>query len=123
MWKPFFAPSGRIRGSRKHDNPPGAWARTRNASDVGCEQNHLWPVSSYIPGWPAGSARVVLARTSDPPCFSVMAIPHSALVAGSGSVRRGSHSAASEGVCRIAGIDAYVIDSGQPTPASACESR
>ena len=27
---------------------------------------------------PAGSARVVPARTSEPPCFSVIAIPHSA---------------------------------------------
>jgi hypothetical protein len=44
---------------------------------MGCEQNHLCPVSSYQPS-PAGSARVVLARTSEPPCFSVMAIPHSA---------------------------------------------
>ncbi len=37
-------PSGRTRGSRKHVSPPGAWASTRNTSDIGAEQNHLWPV-------------------------------------------------------------------------------
>ena len=50
---------------------------------MGAEQNHLCPVSRYSPA-PAGTARVVFARTSEPPCFSVMAIPASrpALVAG-----------------------------------------
>ena len=51
-----------------------------------------------------GSARVVLARTSEPPCFSVMAIPQSAAVSGSTDVSRGSHSAASDGSCRSAGM-------------------
>jgi hypothetical protein len=43
--------------------------------------NHLWPVTSYsVPGPPPFSARavVVFARTSEPPCFSVIAIPQSA---------------------------------------------
>jgi hypothetical protein len=47
-------------------------------SDIGAEQNHLWPVSAYSPPGPppsTGSARVVFARTSEPPCFSVMAMP------------------------------------------------
>ena len=47
-------------------------------SDIGAEQNHLWPVSSYsAPAPPPLSARakVVFARTSEPPCFSVIAIP------------------------------------------------
>jgi hypothetical protein len=39
------SPSGSHRGTRKHDSPPGAWASMRNASDIGAEQNHLWPVS------------------------------------------------------------------------------
>ena len=38
-------PSGSTRGSRKQVRPSGAWARTRNRSDIGAEQNHLWPVS------------------------------------------------------------------------------
>ncbi|MNT23730.1 hypothetical protein D3C72_1591610 [compost metagenome] len=68
-------PSGSQRGSRKQVRPPGAWARVRKASDMGAEQNHLCPVSRYQPSSPVGSARVALARTSDPPCFSVMAMP------------------------------------------------
>ena len=46
-WKRLRVPSGRIRGSRKHDSPPSACASTRNASHIGAEQNHLWPVISY----------------------------------------------------------------------------
>ena len=65
------------RSTTKHESPPGACARTRKTAPIGCEQNHLWPVSSNRPS-PAGSARVVPARTSEPPCFSVIAMPHSA---------------------------------------------
>ncbi len=128
MWNAFRVPSGLHRGSRKHDSPPGAWARTRNASHMGAEQNHFAPWSSYSPAWPTGSARVVLARTSEPPCRSVMAIPESApafsvtgAAAGSYSneVRRGSHSAWIDGSRRRAGMAAYVIDSGHPNPCSA----
>jgi hypothetical protein len=36
-------PSGRTRGSRKHDSPFSAWARTRNRSPCGALVNHLWP--------------------------------------------------------------------------------
>ena len=51
-------PSGSTRGSRKHDSPPSACASTRNASHIGAEQNHLWPVSSYsAPGPPPFSGR------------------------------------------------------------------
>ena len=46
---------------------------------MGADMNHLWPVRMYsAPGPPAplaGTARVVLARTSVPPCFSVMPMP------------------------------------------------
>src|SRR5207245_4496709 len=80
IWKAFLEPSGKTRGSRKHDNPPGACASTRKTSHIGAEQTHLCPVSRYSPAEPPpsiGSARVVLARTSDPPCFSVMALPAS----------------------------------------------
>ncbi len=45
---------------------------------MGAEQNHLWPLSSYVPSSASGRASVVLARTSLPPCFSVMPIPKTA---------------------------------------------
>ena len=38
-------PSGSTRGSRKQVSPSGPWARTRNRSLIGAEQNHLCPVS------------------------------------------------------------------------------
>ena len=85
------SPSGVKRGRRKHDRPPSAWARTRNASHIGAEKNHLCPVISYSPPGPppfSGRAVVVLARTSEPPCFSVMPIPHSApCLSGAGTSR------------------------------------
>ncbi|MNT86302.1 hypothetical protein D3C72_2265740 [compost metagenome] len=71
---------------------------------------------------------MVLARTSVPPCFSVMAIPMvtPALWAmptlrGSYFVARifGSHCSARSGCRRIAGTLANVMVSGQPLPASA----
>ena len=61
--------------------PPSACANTRNASHIGADMNHLWPVTSYSPPGPppfSGRATVVLARTSEPPCFSVMPMPASA---------------------------------------------
>ena len=42
---PLRVPSGRTRGSRKQDSPPGACASTRNTSLIGAEVNHLCPVS------------------------------------------------------------------------------
>ena len=75
------SPSGVQRGNRKQEIPPSAWASTRKASHIGADMNHLWPVSSYsAPGPPPfnGRATVVLARTSEPPCFSVMPMPASA---------------------------------------------
>jgi hypothetical protein len=89
-WKRLRVPSGRTRGTRKQVNPAGAWARTRKASLIGAEQNHLCPVSSHIPSAPAGAAVVVLARTSLPPCFSVMAMPHSAPALAATGARPGS---------------------------------
>ena len=71
--------------------PESVWARTRKASHIGAEQNHLWPTSSYsAPGRrrSAASPTVVLARTSEPPCFSVIAIPQRApLLRSAGSER------------------------------------
>src|SRR5205807_7107304 len=67
-------PSGSTLGSRKQDCPPGALARVRNMSDIGAEVNHLCPTIRYVPS-DCGVAVVVLARTSEPPCFSVIDIP------------------------------------------------
>ena len=108
---PFLVPSGRTLGSRKQDSPPGAWASTMNKSPIGAEVNHLCPVSRYSPG-PAGTARVVFARTSEPPCFSVIDMPASRprLVSGgrrpksySGAASSGSKRLARPGACRNAG--------------------
>jgi hypothetical protein len=75
---PLRVPSGSRRGTAKQDSPASVFASIRNRSLIGAEQNHLCPVSAYgSPGPvdPVASARVVLARTSEPPCFSVMAMP------------------------------------------------
>ena len=42
--QPVDAPSGRKRGIRKQESPPGACASTRKASHMGADMNHLWPV-------------------------------------------------------------------------------
>jgi hypothetical protein len=72
-------PSGNHRGTRKHDRPSGVFASVRNASHIGADVNHLWPVSEYGAPGPvlcvSGAATVVLERTSEPPCFSVMDMP------------------------------------------------
>ncbi len=100
----FGEPSGLKRGSRKHVSPALACASTRKASHIGAEKNHLCPVMRNAS--PSGSARVVLARTSLPPCFSVMPMPSVTLFfsdAGrnegsySRERMRGSHSATSAG--------------------------
>ena len=102
----------------------------RNASHIGAEQNHLWPVIAY--GCPAprlsiGTACVVFARRSEPPCFSVIAMPTSADFFCDGAmtresyeddVTRGTHSAARPGADCSAGTQAVAIDSGQQCPAS-----
>ena len=78
MRKTLRSPSGRIRGTAKQETPSSVWASTRNRSHIGAQQNHLCPVIRYSSS-PIGSARVVLDRTSEPPCFSVIAMPHFAL--------------------------------------------
>jgi hypothetical protein len=117
-------PSSRQRGSRKQVMPPGACARTRKASDIGAEKNHLWPTSSYSSPWTA-RAVVVLARTSEPPCFSVMPMPSvtprfcddgTLRPSYSGAIAFASHSGSER--CNT-GTAAYVIVKGQLVPASA----
>ena len=125
-------PSGRKRGMRKQVRPSGACASTRNASDIGADRNHLWPVMRYSPPGPpppTGSAIVVEARTSVPPCFSVMPMPSVTAVlrrpaqSAGRSVHgrmRGSHSAATSGCCSSTGTAALVMVMGQQCPASIC---
>src|SRR3954454_12683835 len=73
MWKRLRSPSGVHRGIRKQEIPFVVCARTRKASHIGPQQNHLWPVISYsapVPPPLSVAAVVVLGRTSEPPCFS-----------------------------------------------------
>ena len=85
----FRVPSGSTRGTKKQDRPPGACARTRKTSFIGALVNHLWPRSRQLPS-DCGTATVLLARTSEPPCFSVMPIPASRPRLPSGVRRPGS---------------------------------
>ena len=62
------------RSATKQVMPAGACASVKKTANTGWVQNHLWPVSSYQPS-PAGTACVVLARRSEPPCFSVITMP------------------------------------------------
>ena len=71
---------------------------------------------------PRGTATVVFARTSEPPCFSVIAMPQVAPSLPGRSEpsysfesRRGTHSESFS-----AGTAANVIVIGQQNPASAC---
>jgi hypothetical protein len=93
--------------------------------------NHLWPVSRKKP-LPARSALVVLARTSVPPCFSVMPMPSVSPVFSTGGlllwsylrvVTRGAHSRKSCGVAISAASDALVMVIGQRCPVSSCAVR
>ena len=63
-------------------------------SFIGAEVNHLWPCRVYSPSADVGRASVTLARTSEPPCFSVIPMParaprFSASRPQAGVVRRG----------------------------------
>ena len=88
----------------------------------------MWPVSWYACP-PIDTPSVVPARTSEPPCFSVIAMPISALrFCSFGSRRgsysreysRGSHSSAIHGDPSIEATAAWVIDTGQACPGSTC---
>ena len=73
MRKLLRDPSGSERGTKKHVTPSGRRARVKNPSLMGAEQNHLWPVRRQFD--PSRHAAVATARRSEPPCFSVIAIP------------------------------------------------
>ena len=88
---------------------------------MGADMNHLCPVSAYSS--PAlGSARVVLARTSVPPCFSVIPMPRVTAVFSQNGRKResysrerifGSHSASRFGAAASAATEAWVMVIGQ----------
>ncbi len=126
MRNTFRLPSSSTRGTTKQLRPASSRANTRKTSDIGAEQNHLCPVSRKPPS-PVGVAVVVLARTSEPPCFSVIAMPAMSPRFSEGLRRPKSYSRlASPGTQRSAmagstcsaGTAAYVIEIGQPCPAS-----
>ena len=72
-------PSGRQRGRRKQVRPPGGLRQDQEG--IAHRRGHEELVADElvgalpVPPPPIGKARVVLARTSDPPCFSVIAMP------------------------------------------------
>mmetsp|Transcript_18895 Transcript_18895/g.52029 ORF Transcript_18895/g.52029 Transcript_18895/m.52029 type:complete len:268 (-) Transcript_18895:323-1126(-) len=142
--KPLFRePSGSQRGTMKQETPSLVCARVRKASHIGAEVNHLCPSNqkpSPGPSCPgvAGLARVVLARTSEPPCFSVMDIPTVApglccRGASAPLYRRATSLASSPATkpprscsgrcCRSAGTAAKLIVTGQETPGSSWYMR
>ena len=69
-------PSGRQRGTAKQDSPAGGLGEHQE------QVAHRRRAEPLVPGEDVaavgGAARVVLARTSLPPCFSVIAMPASA---------------------------------------------
>src|SRR5713226_551317 len=127
MWNALRSPDGVQRGKKKQDRPFCAWARIRNASHIGPEQNHLCPVMRNSLDWPRRSARVVLARTSEPPCFSVIPIPTNTPDFSPAGRNRGSyfgerirdsHCAVNSGSHRSAAIEEKVIETGHVWPNS-----
>ena len=85
-------PSGSQPGTAKHDTPASVRASVKNRSLCGTEKNHLCPVMRYAapgPPAPSGTAVVCVARRSEPPCFSVIAMPTVApVLSGAGPWRR-----------------------------------
>ena len=129
--KPLPLPSLKILGTRKQDSPSPACASTRKASDIGADMNHLWPVMRKKP-LPAFSAFVVLARTSVPPCFSVMPMPSVRPAFCTGGfwlwsylrlVMRGAHSRNIFGLAISAASEALVMVIGHRCPASSSAVR
>ena len=109
-----------------------ARATTRCASHIGAEKNHLCPRSEYSPPRPpppTGVALVVFARTSDPPCFSVMPMPNQIERLPEIGLSEGSYSSLNSLSPRVShsagsfcsrGMLACVIVAGQSAPYSIC---
>ena len=116
---------------RSRSARPGACASTRNTSHIGAEQNHLWPVSSVLA---VGAERLGAGRVG-PDVGAALLLGHAHAGEQPGlagrraaapgrttvAVSPGSQSAATAGSVRRAGTAAYVIDTGQPWPASTCD--
>ena len=82
MWKALRRPSGSTRGIKKQEGAAGsprpfARARGRCRTSAPSRTTCGRSISYSAPAPPPFSARatVVLARTSEPPCFSVIAMP------------------------------------------------
>ncbi len=71
--KGLRVPSGSDRGTKKQVTPSPVLASVKNASLMGAEQNHLWPSRLHVS--PDFMAVDCTARRSEPPCFSVIAMP------------------------------------------------
>src|SRR5271154_5146891 len=73
-WRRLRDPSASQPGTTKQDTPASVCASVRNTSECGTEKNHLCPTIDQLPS-PLGVACVWVWRRSDPPCFSVIAMP------------------------------------------------
>ena len=60
------SPSGSQRGTKKQTSPRSVCASVRNASHIGAEQNHLWPVRLPVVARAASRASCWRARRSRP---------------------------------------------------------
>ena len=102
---------------------------------MGAEKNHLWPRSRYSPPRPpacTGMATVVLARTSEPPCFSVMPMPSHIDALSATGRSRGSYSWLNSLPCSYchsagsfcsSGMAAVVMVAGHSVPCSTWPCR
>ena len=132
MWIALRVPSARQRGTRKQVSPASVWASVRNASDIGAEQNHLWPISRY-----AAVAGRLRSRGVGAQVRAALLLGHRHADQGAALGRDrlrsrgrtrpsrilGAQASASAGASRSAGSAAKVIASGQQTPLSTWFSR
>src|SRR5580700_9572919 len=119
-------PSGSQPATTKQDTPSSVRASVRNTSECGTEKNHLCPTIDQLPS-PFGLAWVWVWRRSDPPCFSVIAMPTVAPVLTVARTCRRSyweevtslpHSAQRAASRRNTGMAEYVMPIGQQMPFS-----
>src|SRR5580658_9808762 len=126
MCRRLREPSGSQPGTAKHDTPSSVRASVRNTSECGTEKNHLCPTIDHVPS-PLALAVVWVWRRSEPPCFSVIAMPTVAPVLSDAricrpsyrdEVTRSPHSAQRAGSRCRTGMAEYVMLIGQQMPFS-----
>ena len=81
-------PSGSQPGTRKQETPRSVRASAMKTSECGTEKNHLCPAMRQPS--PSRSAMLCVWRRSEPPCFSVIAMPTVTPVLSAARVWRGS---------------------------------